>query len=145
MKTSMLAMAVTAAVTLTLGACDNRTDDVVRAPAPDMAPERVTREEAKVATGEAALALGMTRKALEDADIVNAAGQDLGDVESLVTNATGTATHLVVELEGPSDTEVLLPLAQVEAEKRTDGRSPNLVTRLTAAELAALPRYNPPR
>lgn len=145
MRKYAVSLAVLGAAVLGLAACDNRTDDVVRASAPDMAPERVTQEEAKAATNEAALALGMTRKALEDADIVNATGQDLGDVESLVLNSTGAVTHLVVDLEGPNDVEVLLPLAQVEAETRTDGRDPNLVTQLTAAELAALPRYIPAR
>ncbi|WP_292052244.1 MULTISPECIES: PRC-barrel domain-containing protein [unclassified Brevundimonas] len=144
MKTSLM-MAVAAVGVLGLGACDNSTNDVVRAPAPDMAPEPLSRDEAKAATNEAALALGMTRKALEDADLVNAQGQDLGDVESLVTDASGTVTHFVVELDGPGDVQVLLPLAQVKAETRTDGKSPDLVTQLTSGELAALPRYNPPR
>ena len=144
MKTSMM-MAVATVAVLGLAACDNRTSDVVRAPAPDMAPEPLSADEAKAATSEAALALGMTRKALEDADIINAQGKDLGDVESLVTDASGTVTHLVVELDGPGDVEVLLPLAQVKAETRTDGKSPDLVTQLSPEELAALPRYNPPR
>lgn len=142
---SVISMAVAGCAVLALAACDNTTDDVVRAPAPDLPPERVTNAEAKAAETEAAVALGMTRKALEDADIVNAAGQDLGDVERLVTNSTGTVTHLVVEIDGPNDVEVLLPIAQVKAQTRTDGRSPDLVTELSATDLAALPRYNPPR
>ena len=134
-----------ALMALGVAACDNTTDDVVRAPAPDVAPQAVTNDEAKVATQEAALALGMTRKALEDADIVNASGLDLGDVESLVVDARGVVTHLVVDIEGYNDIEVLLPLDQVKAEQRSDGRDPNLVTTLTAAQLAELPRYNPAR
>lgn len=143
LQTSALVMA---AIALTgLAACDRTTDDVVRAPAPDLAPERVTRAEAKTATTEAAVALGMTRKELEDADLISPAGVDLGDVEHLVTDSTGSVTHLVIELDGPGDLEVLLPLAQVKAENRTDGRRKNLVTDLSSTDLANLPRYIPAR
>lgn len=132
-----------AAAGLMLVACDSRTDDVVRSPAPDLPPEKVKRSEAKLAETEAATALGMTRRQLEHADLVALDGRDLGDIEHLVTDSAGNVTHLVVELDHADNLEVLLPIGQVKVDEA--GRHKNLVTELSAEDLAALPRYIPAR
>lgn len=128
---------------LALGACsDNRTDDVVQAPAPGATPAPVTEQTAD----NAALALGLTRRQLEDADLKAPDNTDLGDIETVVLDANGALTHLVVELEGPGDIKVLVPAADVRAgpapANPADDR--DLSTDLTAAQLAALPRWTPP-
>ncbi|MGI4818007.1 MAG: hypothetical protein ACRYFE_05755 [Janthinobacterium lividum] len=134
-----LILAGTAA--LALVACgDNRTDDVVQAPAAGGAAQPVTEQQANTATAETALALGMTRKALEDADLVSAAGVQLGEVESLLMDAQGKVTHLIVELEGQNDVKVQLPIDKVTAYTAPNSTDQDLKTDLTSAELVALPK-----
>jgi len=134
-----LILASTAA--LALAACgDNRTDDVVQAPAAGGAAQPVTEQQADTATAETALALGMTRKALEDADLVSGAGVQLGEVESLLMDAQGKVTHLIVELEGQNDVKVQLPIDKVTAYIAPNSTDQDLKTDLTPAELVALPK-----
>jgi len=134
-----LILAGTAA--LALAACgDNRTDDVVQAPAAGGAAQPVTEQQADTATAETAIALGMTRKALEDADLVSAAGVQLGEVESLLMDAQGKVTHLIVELEGQNDVKVQLPIDKVTAYTAPKSTDQDLKTDLTPAELVALPK-----
>ena len=105
------ALTAASAAVLMLAACgDNRTDDVVQAPAPGAQPQQVTETRADAATADAALAFGMSRQQLEDADLLSAANTDLGDVESLVLDASGKLTHVVIELEGPGDVKVQVPV-----------------------------------
>ncbi len=137
--------AVSAAALMALAACgDNRTDDVVQAPAPGAAPAPVTETRADLAATDAALAFGMSRKQLEDADLIAADNTDLGDVEVLVLDAAGKLTHLVVELDGPGDVKVQVPVDQVRGLARNNGADKDLTTDLTAQQLAALPRWTPP-
>ena len=139
MRSMTLILAGTAA--LALAACgDNRTDDVVQAPAASGAAQPVTEQQADTATAETALALGMTRKALEDADLVSAAGVQLGEVESLLMDAQGKVTHLIVELEGQNDVKVQLPIDKVTAYTAPNSTDQDLKTDLTPAELVALPK-----
>lgn len=139
------ALTVVSAAALILAACgDNRTDDVVQPPAPGAEPAPVTEARAVAATAEAALAFGMSRSQLEDADLLSADNTDLGDVEALVLNASGQLTHLVVELEGPDDVKVQVPVDQVRGLTRNNGADKDLATDLTAQQLAALPRWTPP-
>lgn len=143
MKTITLT-AVSAAALMALAACgDNRTDDVVQTPAPGAAPAPVTETRADLAATDAALAFGMSRKQLEDADLIAADNTDLGDVEALVLDAAGKLTHLVVELDGPGDVKVQLPVDQVRGLARNNGADKDLTTDLTAQQLAALPRWTP--
>ena len=129
-----------AAGSLSLAACgDNRTDDVVQAPVEGATPTDMPIAQAETAQSEAAMALGMTRDQLEDADLVSASGTKLGDVDALVVDARGQMTHLVVELEGPGDKKVQVPADKVRAHTPTTGGDRDLATDLTAAELAALP------
>ncbi len=97
---------------------------------------------AQVAATSTALALGMTREELEDADLLSSTQTDLGDVETLVLDAAGQVTAVVVELEGPGDPKVVVPLDQVTSIRRGD--DVDLTTTLTAAELQALPAWTPP-
>lgn len=123
-------------------ACSDRDDDVVQAPAPGAAPVALPDKQADAAATNAALAFGMTRHQLEDADLYSRANVDLGDVETLVLDAAGALTHLVVELEGPGDMKVVVPVADVGPIDRNGHK--DLVTDLTPGQLQALPAWTPP-
>jgi hypothetical protein len=125
-------------------ACSDREDDVAMAPSPGAQPQPVPEQVAEVATGAAALAFGMTREQLEDADLRSLDNTDLGDVETLVLDANGTLTHVVVELEGRGDAKKLVPLDQLGVGQQVQGEDKDLTTKLTAAQLAALPDWTPP-
>ena len=128
---------------LGLAACgDNTDDDVVQAPAPGAAPAPVSETRAETAQTAAAVALGMSRDELEDADVISSDNTDLGDVETLVLNAGGQVESIVVELEGPGDRHVVVPIGQLTSLTRGDDK--DLTTTLTAAELAALPAWTGP-
>jgi hypothetical protein len=139
------ALTAASVAVLMLAACgDNRTDDVVQSPAPGAQPAPVTETRADAATADAALAFGMSRSQLEDADLLSADNTDLGDVETLVLDASGKLTHVVVELEGPDDVKVQVPVDQVRGLARNNAADKDLTTDLTAQQLAALPRWTPP-
>jgi hypothetical protein len=59
-----------------------------------------------------------------------------------VLDASGALTHLVVELNGPGDMKVLVPVADVAPIDRNGDR--DLVTDLTPGQLQALPAWTPP-
>jgi hypothetical protein len=129
-----------AALILALGACTDREDDVV-----DAAGAPTTEAVAEAAQTEAAVAFGMTRRQLEDADLIAADGTDLGDVETLILDASGAPTQVVVDLEGVDDKDVALPLTDLRAAPAgANGRVEDLTVDLTAAQLAALPAWTPP-
>jgi hypothetical protein len=131
-----------AAGSLSLAACgDNRTDDVVQTPVEGAVPTDMPIAQAETAQSEAAMALGMTRDQLEDADLVSPNGTKLGDVDALVVDAQGQMTHLVVELEGPGDKKVQVPADKVRAHTPSTDNDRDLATDLTVAELAALPAW----
>lgn len=127
---------------LAVAACDNRSDDVVQAPTANTPAAPVSESMANAATDAAALALGMTRQQLEDADLVGPAPDHvkLGEVETLVLDGAGQVTHLVIDVEG-SDTDVVAPITGVTALRR--GADMDLATEWTAAQLRALPAWNP--
>lgn len=144
----LIPVAAAALLALTAVACSDREDDVVQAPAPGAAPQPVTEAKAETATAAAALAWGMTKEQLEDADVLSRQNTDLGDVERLILDASGQLTDVVVELEGPGDIEVVVPRAQLNSIQRNDvapgANAIDLVTDMTAEQLSALPRYTPP-
>lgn len=138
-----LMLTACAVAVLGLTACGNNTDDdVVQAPAPGAAPAPVSETRAETAQTAAAVALGMSREELEDADVISSDNTDLGDVETLVLNAGGQVESIVVELEGPGDRHVVVPIGQLTSLTRGDDK--DLTTTLTAAELAALPAWTGP-
>ncbi len=141
-KTLMISIA--ASGLLAAAACsDNTDDDVVQPPAPGAAAEPVSEQRAQTAQTSAALAFGMTREQLEDADLMSAEMTDLGDVETLVLDGSGRLTHVVIELEGAGDRKVALPIADVSSIARNNGALKDLSTTLTAAQLAAMPQWTP--
>ncbi len=89
----ILTLTAAAAAALALAACgDNRTDDVAQMPSEGAQPLEVTNEQADRATSQAAMALGMTRDQLEDANLVTADNTKLGEVDTLVMDASGSVT-----------------------------------------------------
>jgi hypothetical protein len=102
-----------------------------------------TGDVAPVAAGGPALAFGMTREHLEEARLWSPDGVDLGDVETLILDRRGRLTHLVVELRGPGDPKVQVPLGDVISVQQ-DGEQ-RLATDLTPAQLQALPAWTPPQ
>lgn len=138
--------AVATLVAITISACSDSTDNVVQPPAPGAAPANVTEQAADTAMTRAAIAFDMSRDQLEDADLRAADNSDLGDVETLVLDAGGQLTQLVVELEGAGDVQVLVPVGDVRAAPLPANGSDDrdLTTDLTAAQLTALPRWTPP-
>lgn len=142
-RTALLSAA--AVSLLAVAACSDTTDDVVQQPSPGAAPAPVTENRAEMAQNAAALAFGMTRQQLEDADLVSSNFTDLGDVESLVLDPAGALTQVVIELEGPGDRKVALPLSDVRGIAHDNGAYTDLTTELSAAQLAALPEWTPAR
>lgn len=138
----LVSLAAVLCLTGAVAACSDRDDDVVQAPAPGAAPVALPEQQADTGATDAALAFNMTRDQLEDADLYSRANADLGDVETLVLDASGALTHLVVELEGPGDMKVLVPIADVGPINRNGDR--DLVTGLTPGQLQALPAWAPP-
>ncbi|WP_426022700.1 hypothetical protein [Brevundimonas sp. PWP3-1b1] len=138
----LIPLAAVLCLTGAVAACSDRDDDVVQAPAPGGAPVALPDQQADTAASNAALAFNMTRDQLEDADLYSRADVDLGDVETLVLDASGALTHLVIELEGPGDMKVQVPVADVAPIDRNGDR--DLVTDLTAGQLQALPAWTPP-
>lgn len=139
-----LTLAALGLLALGAAACSDREEDVAVAPAPGAAPVAVSEQTAEAATEAAALAFGMTREQLEDADLMSLNNTDLGDVETLVLDANGTLTHVVVELEGPAELHKIVPLGELGVGEQVDGSSKDLTTDLTAAQLEALPDWTPP-
>jgi hypothetical protein len=124
MTHSFARLSLVAALALGLtgvAACSDRDDDVVQAPAPGAAPEPVSETRADTAT----------------------TNTDLGDVETLVLDAAGTLTHVVVELEGPGDKKIAIPVADLSSVALNNATSVDLSTRLTAAQLSAMPAWTP--
>ncbi len=123
-------------------ACSNE-PDAVEATSPGAAPVAVSETRAETAATSAALALGLTRAELEDADLVAPAPAltDLGDVETLVLDAGGQVTGFVIDLEG-IDKDVVLPIGQVTSVSH--GNDVDLATTMTQAQLQALPAYTGP-
>ncbi|WP_396593730.1 hypothetical protein [Brevundimonas sp. R86498] len=126
-----------------IGAACSDAPDAVEATSPGAAPAEVSDNRAMTAATSAALALGMTREQLEDADLLSPAPgfADLGDVETLVLDGTGQVTGLVIDLEG-SDVDVVLPIEQVTSVRREN--DVDLVTPLGQAQLQAMPAYTGP-
>lgn len=123
-------------------ACSKSEPDAVEA-TPNVAPTEVSDTRAATAATTTALALGLTRAELEDADLVSPAPQyvDLGDVETLVLDPAGQVTGLVIDLEGV-DKDVVVPIASVTSLRRET--EVDLTTTMTQAQLQALPAYAGP-
>lgn len=126
---------------LGVAACSDQPAAVEATPAGDTVAVEGPR--ADTAATSTALALGLTRSELEDADLVGPAPQhvDLGDVDTLVLDTNGQVTGMVVDLEN-SDKKVVVPIDAVTSLRRD--RDVDLTTTMTAAQLQALPAYTGP-
>ncbi len=125
-----------------LAACGDSDPDAVQATTGGETVA-VSDTRAETAATQTALALGLTRAELEDADLLTPAPTftDLGDVETLVLDASGQVTGLVIDLEGV-DKDVVVPIGSVTSLRRGD--EVDLTTTMTAAELQAMPAYTGP-
>lgn len=123
-------------------ACGSPEPEAVEA-TPGAAPVAVSDTRADVAATQTALALGLTRSELEDADLLAPGPEftDLGDVETLVLDAAGQVTGLVIDLEGV-DKDVIVPIGDVTSLRRGD--EVDLTTTMTQQQLQALPAYTGP-
>ena len=133
MKIQLIAVA---ASTFLLAACGEGA-------APD-APSGTSSPATTTLTGRPIVALGLTERQLLDADLVDASGRDLGDVEGIVRDADGKPVALLVEIENTRpDRYVEVPLEGLTAVRdRTDW---DIQSSLTRDDLLQLPAANPPR
>jgi len=87
--------------------------------------------------------LGISRHQLEDADLVDARGREIGEVEGLVAGADGVVTAVIVEVDQRDpkpDRRVQLPLSGLKAvPDRGDPGEFNVQTQQTVEQLQALP------
>ena len=118
---------------LAVTACDSKAEQEA-----DMAEEQMEAqaEQSAAEAGNEEAALGMTEAQLIDAELVDADGNELGDIEQVSRNAMGTVDGLVVELEG-TDRYVLVPMKDLVAQSSNDDT--DVRTTQTAKQLAALP------
>jgi hypothetical protein len=100
-------------------------------------------ESSAAAAGNAEAALGLSEAQLLDADLIDATGADLGDVEAVLRNAGGQVDRLLVEVDGPEpDRYVEIPVEGLTT--RAEGNDTDLVSTMTAADLEALPAASLP-
>jgi hypothetical protein len=135
METSMKKLLIAAICSATLlAACGNDTADDDKFE--DAADARAA------AAGPAVAALGLSQSQLLEADLFDAAGRELGDVEDLVRGTDGRVDRLLIEIEDSNpDRYVELPVAGMDTV--THGGETNLVANVTKAELADLPDASP--
>jgi hypothetical protein len=105
----------------------------ISAPAPVLTPKALPS-----AAGPGT-AFGLSTKQIEDADLVDAGGKDLGDVHRVETDASGDIDAVIVEIDDTDpDRFVRLPLARLTAV--ADGDDWDLRALTSRAELIALPQ-----
>ena len=89
------------------------------------------------------VALGLTRLQIEDADLVDLKGREIGEVERLVVDAGGKVTHLIVEIDRNDpqpDHVVQIPLTGLAAVPDPDDRGEfDVQTRQGVDEFLAMP------
>ncbi len=128
---------LTAAASIALTACGNGQPTATpaagtAAPAPAPVAAQTTN------MAEPVLALGLTRRQLEDAELLDATGAEIGEVERVVTDASGAVTGLLVEIEDTTpDRYVTIPLDGLTVV--THGDDNDLRSTHTRAALVAMP------
>jgi len=81
-------------------------------------------------------ALNLTVDQMDDADLLGMDGTKIGEVDEVLTDASGQPAAVVVEVDdGIGDKEVIMGLDQL----RPDGK--NLVTNLSAEQVKGLPAW----
>ncbi|HEY9234744.1 MULTISPECIES: hypothetical protein [Phenylobacterium] len=87
--------------------------------------------------------LGVTREQLEDADLLDASGREIGEVENLIVGTDGMVTGVIVEIDQRDplpDRRVQLPLAGLKAvPERGEPDDFDVQTQQTREQLLALP------
>jgi hypothetical protein len=88
-------------------------------------------------------ALRLSRHQLEDADLIDATGREIGEVEGVVTDDRGAITSLLIELDqrDPTpDKRVMIPLDGLKAVPEPGDRGDyDIQTRQSKADLLKLP------
>ncbi|MBA4802609.1 MAG: hypothetical protein H2040_12180 [Euryhalocaulis sp.] len=93
--------------------------------------------------------LGVTAGQIEDADLINPAGDELGEVEAVLVDQSGAVVSVLVELEDDfldAERVVELPLAGLVAQEDDDffeiwDDEIDLVTEMSVTELNTLPSW----
>lgn len=89
------------------------------------------------------VALGLTRLQLEDADLLDANGREIGEVERLVMDRNGAVIALIVEVDQNDPTPdhiVQIPLTGLVAVPNADDKGEfDVQTSQSVADLLALP------
>lgn len=84
-------------------------------------------------------AFGLTTNQIENADLVDVTGKDLGDIHRVETDASGNIDAVIIEIaDTDPDRFVRLPLTRFTAV--ADGDDWNLRAATSRAELIALPQ-----
>ena len=126
----MKAVVLMASTVLLMG-CGN--DRAARA-----VPATTTNSSAPAVAQQGTIALGLTRQQLEDADVLDATGREIAEVERVVTDPSGKTTGLLVEIDDTDpDRNVIIPLdglIVVEQGNDRNLRGPN-----TRDQLLAMP------
>lgn len=90
------------------------------------------------AAGAEAIALGLTERQLLDADIVDSAGVEIGEVEGIIREPDGSVGRLLVEVEDSNpDKYVHIPLDGLSAVR--DGDDWDIRAPMTREDLMAMP------
>lgn len=119
------------ATTVLLVGCGN--NDAARA---DFAA--AANSSAPAAAQQPTIALGLTREQLEDADILDATGREIVEVEQVVMDSSGKVTGLLVEIDDTDpDRNVTIPLDGLVVVEH--GHDRNLRGPLTRDQLLAKP------
>src|SRR5690606_9435142 len=110
----------------------------------DAAEERLERaaETSATVAGPTPAALGLSEAQLLDADIVGSDGREVGEVAQVLRDASGMVERLLVELEGPGDRYVHVPILGLTPVVR--GTDTDLQMAMTKARLDALPEVKLP-
>lgn len=98
--------------------------------------EKAAETSATVA-GPVPAALGLSEAQLLDADLVDANGKELGEVAQVLRDSDQKVDRLLVELEGPGDHYVHVPILGLKTVVK--GSDTDLQTTMTKAALDALP------
>ncbi len=119
------------ATTVLLVGCGN--NDAARADSAAAA-----NSSAPAAAQQPTIALGLTREQLEDADILDATGREIAEVEQVVMDSSGKVTGLLVEIDDTDpDRNVTIPLDGLVVVEQ--GHDRNLRGPLTRDQLLAKP------
>jgi len=103
--------------------------------------ERAAETSATVA-GPVPAALGLSEAQLLDADLVDVDGKELGEVAQVLRDSDQKVDRLLVELEGPGDRYVHVPILGLKPVVK--GSDTDLQTTMTKARLDALPEVKLP-